>query len=211
MNNNKFGNRITDNTFTANDGRELIKKALDYIKDNFEWFPVDNSLLFSGVYYDSKKVGSYIMKVQNKAEELAVLKIQLKPLPFDEAYIIRYIDTYNKSEKIKTPEIISNMEWNEELGFGYLLFKNVSGLDDIWKNKPTTESDRILHKVFLQEFLNKTLPIKPWFGEPDISLNDAYKKTFEHFEEIASQSTHHHIPNQTVKEYKDIYYQTMSL
>ena len=209
MENNTFGNRITDNTSAADDGKELIKKALYYIKDNLGWFPVDQTTLFSGVYYDSKKVGSYIIKVQNDTEESAVLKLQLRPLPFDEGYIIRYIDENNKSKKIKTPRIMSDVAWNEKLGFGYLLFEDISELDNLWKNNVSTEADRYLHKTFLQAFLNNTLPIKPWLEKPDMSLSDAYKKSFEHFEKIAKESVHQHVEKKLVTEYKDIYYKVI--
>jgi hypothetical protein len=211
MDDTKFGDRITDNALTADNGQELIKKALDYIKSNLGWFPMDQNVLFRGLYYDSKKVGSYIIKVQNDNKESAILKLQLKPLPFDEGYIIRYIDKNNKSKKIKTPHIISDVAWNEKLGFGYILFKDISTLNNLWIKNISTEDDRNLHKNFLKEFLNKTLPIKPWFEKPDLSLKDAYKRTFEHFEKIANQSSYHHIRKEVVKEYKDKYYESIHI
>jgi len=205
MENNKFGNRITDNALSADNGELVIAKALDYLKNKSGWETAEDKPLFSGVYYDSRKVGSYIVKVK-KDNKKAVLKLQLKPLTFDEGFIIRHINKYNKSQKIKTLNILDDLSWNKELGFGYLVFEDISPLDNLWKSNVTDEKDRELHRNFLKEFFTNTLPIEPWIEKPEVDLRRAYKETFSHFEEIAAKSDYHHIESEKVDEYKKIYY-----
>jgi len=207
MENNRFGNRITDNALKADNGQVLIEKALAYVNKEFGWQPADQEPLFKGVYYDSQKVGSHIVKVINKNNESAVLKLQLRPLPFDEGFIIRHIEKYNSSEKIKTLKIINDVAWSEELGFGFLIFEDVSQFKNLWIENITTKQDRHLHKIFLQEFLNHTLPIEPWLTAPEDDLKSNYKKTFEHFQEIASASSYQHLNNSILEEFKNSYYQ----
>src|SRR3989338_9114690 len=92
QNDHEFGNRITANAKDADDGQVLIGGALKYIEDTYGYAPVDQEALFKGVYYDSKKVGSFIIMVRRENGDAAVLKLQLLPLPFDEGFIIRNIE-----------------------------------------------------------------------------------------------------------------------
>ncbi len=206
MENNKLGNRITDNALGADNGKDLIDKGLNFINDKFSWRAVEEKILFRGVYYDSQKVGSHIIKVVNDHGEKAVLKLQLRPLPFDEGFIIRHINQSNRSIKIRTLKILNDLPWNKELGFGFLIFEDVSDLNNLWKANVTDENDRHLHKQFLKEFLNDTLPVKSWLELPKHDLKGVYKDTFEHFQEIAERSAHRHIDLSAVEVYKDSYF-----
>lgn len=206
---NNIGNRITDNAFNADGGKALIDSALAYIEKRHGWRPTSEKALFSGVYYDSQKVGSYIIRVENALKKTAVLKIQLHPLPFDEGFIIRHIDRHNKSEKIKTVKIIDDLAWDKELGFGYLLFEDISSMDDLWRGSVATDKDRALHKTFLDEFINKVLPIQPWMDVPRDDLKSIYKNAFEHFYGIAEKSGYQHIDKDTLEKCKKTYFEIM--
>lgn len=207
--NKVLGNKITANALNADDGAALIGKALDYIKQKYEWRPVDTSPLFSGVYYDDTKVGSYIIKVKNEKQETAVLKIQLRPLQFDEGFIIRHVSQQNKSEIIKLPRILNDEAWNENVGFGYLIFEDLSHLPNLWKGKVTDHEDRLQHAKFLSEFMENVLPIDPWFVAPDKNINDLHKDAFVHFEEIASKSNFSHVDKVIIKKNKEVYFKVL--
>ncbi len=125
-------------------------------------------------------------------------------MPFDEGFIIRHIDKYNKSKKIRTLNILNDSPWDKDLGFGYLMFEDVSNLQNLWKKHITTNKDRQLHKIFLKEFINNTLPIKSWLDKPTIELKQAYIKALEHFEKIANKSSYSHIDSKVVNNYKNI-------
>jgi len=209
MDKNIYGNRITDNALNADDGRAIINKALEYIKIKYGWIADKNQVLFSGVYYDSQKVGSYIVKVKNDKKEKAVLKIQLKPLLFDEGFIIRHIESQNKSLIIRIPKIINDEPWKDALGFGYLIFEDLSGLPNIWKSSITDNADRKLHGEFLKEFLNNVLPITSWFETSIIDFKEAYKKSFAHFFEIAKLSNHKHISANQIEKNKLAYFKVI--
>jgi len=209
MNKNIYGNRITDNALNADAGKAIIDNALKYIKAEYGWIMDRDQVLFSGVYYDSQKVGSYIVKVRNDKGEKAVLKIQLRPLLFDEGFIIRHIESQNKSSMIRTSKIINNEPWKEELGFGYLIFEDLSDLPNIWKGNITDNADRELHGRFLKEFLNNVLPITSWFEMPIPDFKDDYKKSFAHFFEIASLSNHKHISANQIEKNKLAYFKVI--
>lgn len=210
MENAGYGNRITDNALSADNGADLIKHGLAHIKAEYGWTPLREEAVFSGVYYDSAKVGSYIIKVRNGSSETAMLKLQLRPLPYDEGFIVRHVEQHNKSPKIRTPKIISDLPWSKELGFGYLLFEDISDLPDIWEHEVTSDKDRRLHKRFLSEFFRNVLPIEPWFEKPAAELRDEYIRAFNHFEEIAQRSSHHHIDNKAVLDCKKAYLEIVS-
>ncbi|MBU1034438.1 type IV toxin-antitoxin system AbiEi family antitoxin [Patescibacteria group bacterium] len=132
----RTGNRLTDNAFTADDGRKLIEQAILDIGTQFGWRPVDQSVLFYGVYYDSTKVGSFITRVTNERGEFAVLKIQLRPLPFDEGFIMRHVQSQIKTDRVRLPRIISDAPWNEKRGYGYLILEDLSQLPHLWATRP---------------------------------------------------------------------------
>lgn len=207
--NKVLGNRITDNALKSDDGVVLINKAFEYIKQKYGWEPLDVKPLFSGVYYDRAKVGSHIVKVKNEKDGTAVLKLQLRPLPFDEGFIIRYINEQNKSKIINLPKILHDEPWNETLGFGYLIFEDLSHLPNLWEGKVTNHEDRLLHARFLSEFRSKVLPIKPWLNMPDKDIKDLYKDAFAHFEEIADKSKFSHIKKSITQKNKEAYFRVL--
>ncbi|MEK7589037.1 MAG: hypothetical protein AAB479_00195 [Patescibacteria group bacterium] len=92
-----YGNRTTDNAFTADSGKDLISKAISDIEQKTDWRVTDREKFVgaSGVYYDSKKVGSFFVGVTNDKKEKGVLKLQLRPLSFDEGFIIRHMALRN--------------------------------------------------------------------------------------------------------------------
>jgi len=203
-----FGNRITANTSTADDGKNLISDALQYIQSTHNFTPLDDSTLFTGVYYDSKKVGSFITKVKNEDGHSAVLKLQLRPLPFDEGFIIRSLEKDLKTHHIRPVKIFHDKPWCEELGFGYLLFEDISDLPNIWDHTPTQDEDRALHKKFIEEFYRSVLPIThPWVERPKISLQKKALESFEHFHQIAKDSTHKHLTEEELKPFSDKYFE----
>lgn len=201
-----FGNLITANTASASDGKALIDNALQYIQTTYGFAPVDERVLFTGVYYDSKKVGSFITKVKNEAGDSAVLKLQLHPLPFDEGFIIRNLEQNLKTRQIRPVKILHDKAWTEERGFGYLLFEDISHLPNIWADTPTQHKDRLLHKKFIEAFYQSVLPIlHPWIDRPKTSLQEKALEAFEHFHQIAQNSAHKHITEEELKPFSDKY------
>ena len=190
---NAIGNRITDNALNADDGRELIQRALAEIEDQLGWCSTEEKELFTGVYYDTKKVGSFIVKVRNPQGITAVLKLQLRPLPYDEGFIIRHIEGENKSTVIRLPKILVDRPWSEEAGYGFVLFEDLSQLSDLWNSIRPNEDDLVRHGVFLSEFINKLLPVTAWLSAPSVSSQEKYKEAFQHFFEISQKSSHRHI------------------
>lgn len=189
-----FGNRITANAVQADDGKDLIERALKYIETKYGYTPIDKSALFAGVYYDSKKVGSYITRVQNADGDTAVLKLQLRSLPFDEGFIIRSLEKELESDRVRPVKILHDNPWSEDRGFGYLVFEDISHLPNLWKNAPTMQEDRLLHKEFISALNDSVLPIKqPWIEKPSSDLNGKILEAFKHFRKIAQNSSHHHI------------------
>ncbi len=194
------GNRITANAKNADDAQELIAKALRFVQNVHGFRPVNDSTLFKGVYYDSKKVGSYITQVVDTDGKTAVLKLQLRPLPFDEGSIIRHVEKNLKSKKIRPVRILFDQPWNEETGFGYLLFEDITHLPNLWKQTPTTNEERLLHKKFLDAFFTFVLPIKhPWVPSPKSPMKEMALAAFEHFKQIADNSSHTHISKDELK------------
>ena len=204
-----IGNSITKNAIVAGDGKNIVKNALLYLKKKTTWVPAENSTLFKGVYYDSEKLGSYITKAINKNKQKGIIKIQLRPLDFDEGYIMRQIDKHSKSKRIRMPKIISDKAWNEEDGFGYIIFEDLSHLPDVWRKSPTLKKDRKLHAVFLNEFINKFIPIEPWFQRPEKKLKEIAKKQFFHFSKIARHSNHKHIEWNEIEKMQKAYFEIL--
>ncbi len=201
-----IGNRITDNAFGADDGRALIARALSDIHAQFGWTPLDEQALFSGVYYDSAKVGSYIIRITNERNECAVLKIQLKPLPFDEGFIIRHIEKENRSTRITLPRIHTDVAWDESRGYGYLIFEDLSHIPDIWTERAPNAHDLRLHQDFLHEYINNVLPIASWLATPNIEPKEKYREAFEHFYQISMASRYRHIGIEEIDRLREIYF-----
>jgi len=207
MDTRSHGNRITDNALEADDGRLLILKALSEIESKHGWKKSSSKPLFTGVYYDTQKVGSFIVPVKNLRGETAVLKLQLRPLTFDEGFIIRKIEEFNQSSIIRLPKIIRDEAWNEELNYGYLIFEDLSHLPNLWLKTPASSEEMKSHKLFLQEFLNNVLSIKPWLPQPKISIQQSYRDAFEHFYSIAQNSSYHHITDEQIQQFRDKYFE----
>lgn len=199
-----IGNRITDNAFVADDGRVLIARAISEVGAEYGWRPVDEQALFSGVYYDSAKVGSFLTRVTNDRGASAVLKIQLRPLPFDEGFIIRYVQKQIKADRIRLPKIFSDAPWSEARGYGYLILEDLSHLPHLWATRPD-EQAFTRHKVFLTEFMHHVLPIDPYLPVPQITPKEKYRESFDHFYSIAKASKHRHIDFHEIEKMKDAY------
>jgi len=205
-----IGNRITNNALKADNGKLLIKKALKEIEAEFGWKVNAKNSLFSGVYYDSAKVGSFIIRAKNIEGAQAVIKLQLYPLAFDEGYIIRHIETQNKSKQIRFPKIYNDEAWSKNRGYGFLIFEDLSGMPNLWKvGYPVTLREMKNHKKFLNEFLHHVLPVKPWLPYPTSSPVDYYKEAFKHFNEIATKSSHYHISQKEIAGYRDKYFEIL--
>lgn len=199
-----IGNRLTDNAFSADDGRDLIKRALAEIERQHGWRPVDQEVIFSGVYYDSSKVGSFITKATNKNGERAVLKLQLRPLPFDEGFIIRHIQKQIRSQRIRLPILFFDAPWDEQRGYGYLLMEDLSHLPHLWATRPDEQAFK-RHAMFLKEFMHNVLPIAPYLPVPLIAPKEKYRESFEHYHAIAQASRHRHIDSDEIDNMKVAY------
>jgi hypothetical protein len=204
-----YGNRITNNALRADSGKGLIQKALQLIDSTLGWRITSKAPLFTGTYFDSQKVGSYIVRVINDRGEAAVLKLQLYPLPFDEGYIIRSLEGQIKSTLIRTPKILADKPWNKADGFGYLIFEDLTALNNLWSQTQTTETDRQLHKTFLCEFYKNVLPVSPWIDEPQGDLRYIYQDAIKHFKEIADKSDHKHIQAAETADYLKQYFEVL--
>ncbi len=211
MTEHEYGNRITSNAKNADDAKELIEKALRFVQNEHGFHPVNDSSLFKGLYYDSKKVGSYITQVVDTDGHTAVLKLQLRPLPFDEGSIIRSVEENLKSEKVRPVRILFDQPWNEEVGFGYLLFEDITHLPNLWRQTPTTNEDRLLHKKFLDEFFVSILPVEhPWVPFPKSTMKEMALAAFQHFKQIADESSHRHISDDELKPMIEKYQELMT-
>lgn len=206
MQDRSFGNRITDNALDADNGEQVIGRALEEIERSLGWRREDQAPLFSGVYYDSQKVGSLIVKVRNDQGQTAVLKLQLKPLPHDEGSIIRQIAAQCKDSSIHPLTIHADEPWESGRGYGYLVFEDLSTLPNLWTHDVTDASDRARHKEFLQAFFSKVLPIEPWMPRPSVELKQKAKEAFEHFYTIALKSNHHHVEEAEVQRFAERYF-----
>ncbi|MFH1253763.1 MAG: hypothetical protein V1664_05570 [Candidatus Uhrbacteria bacterium] len=203
---NDFGNRITANALKADKAEELIQRALKYVETTHGYYPAEEKPLFSGVYYDSQKVGSYIVRVENSKKETAVLKLQLQPLPYDEGFIIREVQK-KVHGRVRPVAVFYDKPWNENLNFGYLIFEDLSKIPDLWQSFPTKVTDREQHGYFLKTFREQLLPVEPWIKKPTVSLSVLVGEAFDHFFEIANKSAHHHIDNNEVDKYIEKYKQ----
>lgn len=202
---NNTGNRITDNALRADDGKTLIDRAIRDVETRHGWRRLDAKPIFSGIYYDSKKVGSFIARVANDRGERAALKLQLRPLPFDEGMIIRQVQMQIRTPRVRLPNIFFDLPWDETRGYGYLLLEDLSDLPHLWDTRP---DDRAFerHENFLREFMHHVLPIEPFFPIPDVSPQDKYREAFGHFHEIAEASRHHHIDHDEIDRMKERYF-----
>ena len=206
------GNRITDNALTADSGENLITKAIHNIEQNTEWHVSDKEKFAGahGVYYDSKKIGSFFVEVENKKGVKGVLKLQLRPLPFDEGFIIHFIERQIKSQIIRLLKIYLDNAWNEKDGYGFLIFGDVSHLHNLWKNLPPSKKEDFQnHKIFLKEFLNNILPIEPFIERPKETPLQQAEESFGHFFTIATNSSHKHIEVNEILEYKEKYFNAL--
>lgn len=206
-----IGNRITDNALTADNGAELIERALREIEQKTGWRALEKEHLFSGVYYDSQKVGSLILKSTNQTGEKAVLKLQLRPIAFDEGFIIRYIEERNRSKIIRFPKLFRDQAWNKEDGYGYVIFEDLSQFRNLWESDLPSDEDRERHGLFLKEFIQQVLPMDSWLPISKGSVNEAYEQAFGHFFEIAQASRHHHIEQSEVDDFRDQYLRMLNM
>ena len=204
----KHGNRITDNAFTADSGENLITKAFHDIEEKTEWRISDKEKFAGahGVYYDSKKVGSFFVEIENKESTKAVLKLQLRPLPYDEGFIIRFIGDQVKSNAIRLPKIYLDNPWNEKDGYGFVIFEDLFHLSNLWQNLPTTQSDRESHKKFLEKFTHEVLPVKSFVEKPQEPYIEQLKESFNHHYTVAQHSNHKHISDEEIQQYKEKYF-----
>ena len=200
-----IGNRLTDNARGADDAQGLIQRAITEVANQTGWIIRDRSVVFTGQYYDRKKVGSFIARVTNDREESAVLKLQLRPLPFDEGFITRHIQPQLKSNRIRLPKLIADEPWNDHRGYGYLLTEDVTHLPKLWAGHSPTDVEMNRHASFLEVFMHDVLPITPFLPTPSHTLQEAYRDAFEHFSEIAQLSVHHHIEPSTVERMRKTY------
>lgn len=206
MSTQDFGNRITDNAFGADNGKKLIEAALTDIERDLGWKREGDKPLFSGVYYDSQKVGSFIVKVSNQEGKTAVLKLQLKPLPYDEGFIIRHVEAHYQGTRIRPPKLYADQPWEAVRGYGYLVFEDLSDLPNLWTYDVTDEEDRKRHKDFLKTFFSTVLPVEPWIPNPNADLKAKSKELFQHFHEIALKSSHHHVEESEVMRMAERYF-----
>jgi hypothetical protein len=209
----KHGNRITDNAFTADSGENLIAKALRDIEEKTEWHISDKEKFAGahGIYYDSKKIGSFFVGVENKTGTKAVLKLQLRPLPYDEGFITRFIGDQIKTNRLRLPKIYLDNRWNEEDGYGFVIFEDLSHLLNLWENIPPTQNDRENHKKFLKEFIQSMLPVKEFIEKPVEPYIEQLKESFNHHQTVAQHSNHKHINDEEVQQYEERYFKAVGM
>ncbi len=200
----QIGNRITDHALTADDGHALIARAILEIEREHGWRMVDPRPLFSGIYYDSTKVGSFITRVTHDRGETAVLKLQLRPLPFDEGLIIRHVQKQIRSRHIRLPNIFFDEPWSEIRGYGYLVLEDLSHLPHLWATRPD-EAAFARHRTFLAEFVHNVLPIEPYLPTPQMTPKEKYRESCDHFSSIAKASRHHHVDIDEIEKMKEEY------
>src|SRR3990167_4640133 len=209
----KYGNRTTDNALTADEGKDSISKAFEYIEKETDWHITDREKFknATGVYYDSKKVGSVFVEVANKKEEKGVLKIQLRPLSFDEGSIIRHIQPQIRTKRIRLPKLFLDSPLNEAAGYGFLIFEDLSPLPKIWSSlPPTQEKDFKQHKDFLKEFVHNLLPVQPFVDKPKENQLELAQESFDHYWGIAQQSSHKHFEPVEIENFKKRYFEALS-
>lgn len=209
----KYGNRTTDNALVADEGKDIIPRAFSYIESKTDWHITDRDKFknATGIYYDSKKIGSVFVEVTDQNETKGVLKIQLRPLTFDEGSIIRHVSPQIKSKRIRLPKIFLDNPWNEKDGYGFIIFEDLSYLPKIWSAlPPKAEQDYIQHKDFLKEFIHNVLPIKSFVEKPTESQLELAKESFDHYRDIAQKSSHKHFVAEEIGEFKKRYFEIIS-
>jgi hypothetical protein len=204
-----YGNRTTENAITADPGEDLVKKAIAHIESNTDWRITNPEKFSHTVYYDSKKVGAHFTEVQHKNGTKGILKLQLRPLSFDEGSIIRHISPQLKTDKIRLPELFLDSPWNEKDGYGFLILEDLSHLPKIWSSlPPVAEQDYAIHKKFLKEFLHNVLPVTSFAEKPIAHLEFAHE-SFNHYWTIAQSSAHKHFEVGEIENLRDIYFQAL--
>ena len=154
-----MANKISEKFFTQGDFSKETKGALEKVvkETNFEI----GKEIWRGVIYDKSKVGSIIFegKYQNK---LAILKLQGLKTELDELKIHKLFLKFNKSKKIRLPELFDGKSWNAKNGFGYSIQEQIIG-NNIFKMPFATPAQRKQFATFYNEYKNKVV-IKPWFS-----------------------------------------------
>jgi len=200
-----IGNRLTDNALTADDGKALIERALAEVEREYGWTPREALPLYRGRFYESGKIGSFITRVTNRDGDAAVLKLQLRPLPYDEGMIIRHIRPQIRTERVRLPSVLFDEPWSEENGYGILVSEDASEFPRLWKDHCPTEEELNRHEDFLGEFMHHVLPVEPYLPVPDGSVRERYREMSDHFSEIARASTHQHIDPMKVEGMREMY------
>jgi hypothetical protein len=200
-----IGNRLSDNALTADDGQALIERALAEVEREYGWRPHEASPLYRGRFYESGKIGSFITRVTNRDGDSAVLKLQLRPVPYDEGMIIRHIRPQIRTERIRLPGILFDEPWSEEKGYGILVSEDASAFPRLWKDHCPTEEELKRHEDFLGEFMHYVLPIDPFLPVPDGSVRERHREMLDHFSDVAQASTHQHIDLKEVEGMKERY------
>lgn len=207
MDSKKIGNDITANALQARDTSKLREKALIEIANQHGWQEDETDSLFLGVFYDSKKVGSYITRAKNDKGESAVIKLQLQKVKYDEGFIIGHVNKENRSKRVRLPKILLDQPWNEKTGYGYIIFEDLSRLPNLWPDVTNiTKEDKQRHKEFLAEFFSNVLPISPFIEKPGTINNKGYIEWFDDFYEIMKNSDHHHIEITEINKIRDVFY-----
>jgi len=202
-----LGNRITANALTADEGNELIKKALAEIKELYKIEPLKEEAIFRGRYYAQNKIGSYLAKAKNEKGQNVILKLQLRPLPFDEGLIIRHIQAQLKTDKIRLPQVYLDQAWEEKRGYGFLIMEDLSLLSNLWlKGFPLTNGEMQDHKNFLKIFFHEVLALKPFLAQPKLTGKEILMDSFKHFEEIAKKSQHQHLAPEKLAKLEERYF-----
>ncbi len=185
-----IGNRLTDNALAADDAADLVARARREIEDAYGWKPSDPDAVFTGYYYDPRKIGSRIVRVADAAGKTAVLKLQLRPLRFDEGFIIRQVAPQIRTPRVRLPRILRDEPWSEARGYGFLLFEDLTALPDLWHARRPDGADLARHRDFLAAFARGALPIAAWFPPPSDGAREQALAAFAHFRAIADASPH---------------------
>ncbi|MFA5129427.1 MAG: hypothetical protein WC477_00740 [Patescibacteria group bacterium] len=204
-----MGNQITNNAIGADDAKELIERAVKEVSSKTGWRLRDEQPLFSGRYYDSKKVGSFVARVTNDEGASAVLKLQLRPLPYDEGMIIRHIQGQIKTSRVRLPNLFSDEPWNEARGYGFLIMEDASTFPRLWASHCPTAEEMKRHEEFLKLFMHDVLPIEPFLPAPDVSVREKYREALNHFSDIAEASSYHHVDPSDIKRMKAVYLEVL--
>ena len=205
MMSSSMGNQITNNAFGADDAKELIERALTEVRAKTGWYLRDEKVLFSGHYYDRKKIGSFIARITNDRQESAVLKLQLRPLDYDEGMIIRHIQAQIKTDRVRLPVVHLDEPWEESRGYGYLIMEDASEMKRLWAEHCPTDAELKEHAEFLDIFMHQVLPIDAFLPAPKATIREKYQEGLQHFSKIAKVSNHHHVSDEEVEQMKEVY------